>query len=93
MTDETQLRNSVIDALADQKGTKANDYFAPDEIANNIENRTGEKPSLMTLMAFFANSGATALNLLTIGGGYWKFGPGKPPRSQEIPAPGRVSNV
>jgi hypothetical protein len=46
MTDETQLRNSVIDALADQKGTKANDYFAPDEIANNIENGTGEKPSL-----------------------------------------------
>jgi hypothetical protein len=60
MTDETQLRNSVIDALADQKGTKANDYFAP---ANNIENRTGQKPSLDDVNAILREQRATALNL------------------------------
>jgi hypothetical protein len=88
MTDETQLRNSVIVALADQKGTKANDYFAPDEIANNIENRTGQKPSLDDVNAILREQWGHGIEPATIGGGYWKFGPGKPPRSQEIPAPG-----
>jgi hypothetical protein len=47
----------------------------------------------MELMQYFANSGGHGIETVIIGGGYWKFGPGKPPRSQEIPAPGRVSKV
>jgi hypothetical protein len=45
MTDKSELRKSVIDALPDQKRNKAKDYLPPDEIANTVENWTGQKPS------------------------------------------------
>jgi hypothetical protein len=88
MTDKIELRNSVIDALSDQKGTKGNDYFSPDEIAKNVEDRSGQKPSLDDVNAILREQWGHGIEPGTLGAGYWKFGPGKPPRSQEIPAPG-----
>jgi hypothetical protein len=60
MTDETQLRNSVIDALADQKERKLTTTSLQPII---LKTGLARNPLSMTLMPYFANSGATALNL------------------------------
>lgn len=83
-----QLRNLVIDTLADLRKTKPADLFTPDLITNIIANKTGQKFTVNEVKEILREQWGRGIEPVTVGGHVWQFGPGKPPRSQEIPVPG-----
>jgi hypothetical protein len=90
MTDPLEVRKLVITALADLRGRKPHGLFTPDEIITIVENGTDQKPALDEVNAILREQWGHGIEPFSISGSHWKFGPGKPPRSQLISVPGSL---
>jgi hypothetical protein len=85
---KSELRKLVRGTLADLQQTKPTDLFTPDLIRNIILNKTGRDISVDEIKGILREQWGYGIEPVTIGGQVWKFGPGQPPRSQQMPVPG-----
>ena len=84
MIGQNELRKLVKDTLADLRKTKSRDLFTPDLINTIIDNKTGQKSYVDEVKEILREQWGYGIEPVTIGGQVWKFGPGQPPRSQQI---------